>query len=971
MPITVPKSNPSPTLGRLWAGIFIALAITAGAGAVFVRQVGVPFLAGHMPPEKLIPGFWRVVDLACLMPVYTGVFALVGMGLALWIPVEKWSRGFLLAAVFLLAMLARLTTPDMALDTVPRPDGAHYSAMSSSILTHGSPLVPIGTVRVPSGYMPGTSLILCLTQWLHPTHLGWGIWMIWFCTGLTIWLVYRICKQVFSAPVGIVGALLLAVSPAYGYYSTELMSEIPWSLLVLLTFYLVIREPQSAGRYFWAGVLTGLGMLFKVPHAAIIAAVGLSVALGVWRTRFASLRPSLCCLFGVVLGVIPFLLYNWAYLGHWLATPYHLYWPQWASVSTAFDFRYLLIPPSAAGRVENGMGNLPYYLLTLLGLDPRPERMPLVAPLAVLTIVALFIGRPWRSLSRSGRRFLLLTALTTVLFGGPFFLYSFQDVRFFLPILPPLFMVAAVPLAAVTEVWSRALQNLVLSVMIVALAAIACSIAHVQVSKKYIHERVLWERMAKAACDFDVLVSDEDPVILTHYGVWNTRTTLVPLLLPDELWFSPDPKQTLVTEGVLVKPFAGTVPLVTEKVEQGRRVAVWIRRPFARRSAYAQFQKAFATRPRPEYGVPGLCEIASRKSITAGVATGLVASVTHSAAGQAPGPPPSQSVPSPTAGGTTSANLVFFQPPGFSLGGEMPMDVTASTRSRPVHTIRVSPFSLARCEVTTTSYAEFLNEAWQRGSLRVTTNDAGDAVVAMALPDGVTPPLCRIDTNGAETHLTLGAAVSPAPFGTFTREGVDMGDHPMVCVSWYGAAIYCNWISQKAGLPSSYVVATNVDWPLVDGKRGFRLPTEAEWEVAATLSSTSGLKRTYAFGNDWTPEKANVAGSPKSLAPVVGPRTEPVTAHPDGATPEGLLNMTGNVWEWCQDWFSDYPQERTRDPIGPAAGTIKIVRGGSFRTHQEAGWAAFRGIADPAFCLPDIGFRVARGRNGNEASFAK
>ena len=609
-------SNPRATPRCIWLTAFVAMALAGAAGAILIRHVGVPFLVAHMQPEKLTPMFWRFIDLACLIPAYAGGFALAGLALALWIPVEKWSLRFLLAAVFALAMLARVTTPDMALDTIVRPDGAHYSATASTLLTHGLPLVPIGSLRVPSSYMPGTSLILCLTQWVHPAHLGWGIWAIGLCGGLAIWLVYRLGKQIFSVPVGVVGALLLAVSPAYGYYSKELMSEVPWSLTVLVTFYLLIKEPHTGWRYFGAGALAGLGLLFKIPHAGIVAAVGLSVALGMWQARFANWRPALCSLFGVAVGAAPCLLYNRFFLGHWITTSYRLWWPQWASVSNAFDFRYLFAPVLTDGRMSSGIGNLPYYLLTFFGLDPRTERMPWIAPIAVLFIVSLFIARPWKSLSSSGRRFLLLTGLCAILYAGPFFLCSFQDVRFFLPILPPLFLAAAVPLAAVTGTWSRGLQCLLLSVLVIALAAIACSVAHVQGSAKYIHERVLWERLAHAARDFDMLVSDENPVILSHYGVWNARTVLVPLYPPGEVWFSSDPRRALATEGVLVTSFVGTMPVVTEELKQGRRVAAWIRRSHIQRSVYAQLQEAFVVRPRPEYGVPGLSEIIARPSVS-------------------------------------------------------------------------------------------------------------------------------------------------------------------------------------------------------------------------------------------------------------------------------------------------------------------------------------------------------------------
>lgn len=101
--------------------------------------------------------------------------------------------------------------------------------------------------------------------------------------------------------------------------------------------------------------------------------------------------------------------------------------------------------------------------------------------------------------------------------------------------------------------------------------------------------------------------------------------------------------------------------------------------------------------------------------------------------------------------------------------------------------------------------------------------------------------------------------------------------YPVVGVSWYEAAAYCRWLS-------------------VQTKKDFWLPTEAQWEKAAR--GTDG--RIYPWGNTWAEARSNSKGT--GLA-----RTSPVAQYPDGASPYGVLDMAGNVWECCSSSYKAYP----------------------------------------------------------------
>ncbi|MFC1852341.1 bifunctional serine/threonine-protein kinase/formylglycine-generating enzyme family protein [candidate division CSSED10-310 bacterium] len=196
---------------------------------------------------------------------------------------------------------------------------------------------------------------------------------------------------------------------------------------------------------------------------------------------------------------------------------------------------------------------------------------------------------------------------------------------------------------------------------------------------------------------------------------------------------------------------------------------------------------------------------------------------------------------------------------------------------------------------------------------------------------------------------------------------------PVIQVSWYDAVEYCNWLSLKKGLKPCYTINKSAPDPnnksfedelkwtvAVDATAsGYRLPTEAEWEYSARQR---GQQVRYGNGNNTATEreinfnnKSDSVRADKSRPP----GTTPVGSFPSNSI--GLYDMSGNVWEWCWDWYGEYDVSSSKNPTGPAAGDTRVLRGGSwiilYPTYVRA---ANRSSMSPLCRDHDIGFRLVR-----------
>jgi len=252
-------------------------------------------------------------------------------------------------------------------------------------------------------------------------------------------------------------------------------------------------------------------------------------------------------------------------------------------------------------------------------------------------------------------------------------------------------------------------------------------------------------------------------------------------------------------------------------------------------------------------------------------------------------------------------------------------------------------FYLGAREITNQEYLEAVQWAKDQGYVTVTTASVSDNL------DGGTEEL--LDLNG-DCEIAFSD-------GTFTIRDVGHGinpDNPVMEVTWYGAARYCDWLSLQAGLPRAY--QHSGDWACNGGDPygalGYRLPTDAEWEYAAQWDD----ERIYPWGNE-EPDCSRVNFYPGYFC--VG-WTSPVGSYPHAPAVLGLSDMAGNVWDWCNDWWTcDLGTAPVTDPAGPITGIRRVHRGGSWGNDDEYMRCADRNVYySPQESSHSLGFRVAR-----------
>jgi formylglycine-generating enzyme required for sulfatase activity len=271
----------------------------------------------------------------------------------------------------------------------------------------------------------------------------------------------------------------------------------------------------------------------------------------------------------------------------------------------------------------------------------------------------------------------------------------------------------------------------------------------------------------------------------------------------------------------------------------------------------------------------------------------------------------SDSDPKPAPGPPRPLEMVSI-PPGTFIMGSPSDEQDRDSDEGPQHQVTLTKgFYMGKYEVTVGQYVKFLEAKGKESGVNWDDNRC---------------PLSRHN-------------------GSYTLRDDQSWNEPMAELSWYGAAMYCNYLSEKEGLQTVYNPDTwEVDW----NANGYRLPTEAEWEYACR----AGTQTRFYWGDDLDYIEIN------DYCWSDGDGWKEVGQKKPNAF--GLYDMSGNVYEWCQDWYGTYSDSSQNDPIGPSSGSNRVIRGGFRDEAARHCRSANRSDRSPDTTISILGFRVVK-----------
>lgn len=250
-------------------------------------------------------------------------------------------------------------------------------------------------------------------------------------------------------------------------------------------------------------------------------------------------------------------------------------------------------------------------------------------------------------------------------------------------------------------------------------------------------------------------------------------------------------------------------------------------------------------------------------------------------------------------------------------------------------------YYLGQYEVTNQEYCDALQWAYDHDPplVTVTSSFVSDNL------DGSTAGL--LEMSSSYCQISFGG-------DAFTVES-GKENHPVVEVSWYGAAAYCDWLSMQAGYAPTY---DHSDWSCNGGDpygaSGYRLPTDAEWEYATQYEG----ERSYPWGSE-APDCSRANYWPPS-GQCVGSASA-VGSYPPAPESLGIYDMAGNVWEWCNDWHTcDLGSDPVENPTGEGSGSDRVLRGGAWDYYGIASVRCSGRVNNYPPLTATYGFRCAR-----------
>ncbi len=265
-------------------------------------------------------------------------------------------------------------------------------------------------------------------------------------------------------------------------------------------------------------------------------------------------------------------------------------------------------------------------------------------------------------------------------------------------------------------------------------------------------------------------------------------------------------------------------------------------------------------------------------------------------------------------------------------GGSFVMGSQKTYDEKPTHNVTLTSYFIGQYEITNKEYIDFLNAK----NIDKTGTSNGRKLIDLRDRD------CAINYIDGKFHF---------------RENkiAKSDDTPVVEVTWWGAVAYCNWLSEKEGLAPAYCMETgefldrtgNAEKDIIKVE-GYRLPTEAEWEYAAR----GGENHETLYSGSNNIDEVAWYGDVKQLNPIGKKKANKL----------GLYDMSGNVWEWCTDWYIEeaYANHSAKNPYTSKKSGLKSRRGGAWVNMKEYCRVANRFKHRPDNSGRALGFRIAK-----------
>ncbi|MCK5683698.1 formylglycine-generating enzyme family protein [bacterium] len=292
--------------------------------------------------------------------------------------------------------------------------------------------------------------------------------------------------------------------------------------------------------------------------------------------------------------------------------------------------------------------------------------------------------------------------------------------------------------------------------------------------------------------------------------------------------------------------------------------------------------------------------------------------------------------------------MIFVKGGSFMMGS----DKSENKDEKPAHEVVVRDYYMGKYEVTVAEFKFFVKDQ-----------------------DYVT----EIEKVGVTWGFVKGQIDLATGYSWLNTGFKQSGKRPVVCINWYDALEYCNWLSRQEGLVEYYKIdrkkrdKNNIGgfdtkkWTVVVNRKsdGYRLPTESEWEFAARARGKD-VKWSECNDRSLIPQYGNIADSSSGLTVTEKDLNDGIefTAKVGSFKPNslGLYDMTGNVWEMCWDWYfpAYYKAKVKKNPQGSFNGLNRVIRGGGWDYGVEHATTSNRNSISPIHGSCTVGFRLVR-----------